>query len=111
MGSLTSKFQSDIAEAKRQMAGPQKKADTESEIEKEADEALKDPESAQKLKQDAEKAGEQFRCRSFRKRATPTMQQTLERMMSLGTMRTRLPSWVAAQQMSKKPSMHKSPRK
>merc|ERR1711939_526743 len=56
MGSLTSKFQSDIAEAKRQMAGPQKKADTESEIEKEADEALKDPERAQKLKQDAEKA-------------------------------------------------------
>jgi len=53
---LTSKFQEDIAEAKRRLAGPQKKVETESEIEKEADKALKDPQNAQKLKEEAEKA-------------------------------------------------------
>jgi len=53
---ITDKFQRDADEAKKIIAGPKKKATTESEIEREADEALKDPSNAKKLKQDAEKA-------------------------------------------------------
>merc|ERR1711988_1249545 len=46
----------DIDQAKKMMAGPKKKAETESEIEKEADSALKDPANAKQLQEEAEKA-------------------------------------------------------
>lgn len=53
---LSQKFQDDIDQAKKMMASPKKKAATESEIEKEADSALKDPANAKQLQEDAEKA-------------------------------------------------------
>jgi len=51
--SLVNKFAADVQEAKARIAGPQKKADKESEIEHQADEALKDPEVAAQLKKNA----------------------------------------------------------
>jgi len=53
---LTSKFEDDVKEAKARLAGPKKQVSSESEIEKEADEALKDPAKAKELKAEAEKA-------------------------------------------------------
>merc|ERR1711968_301650 len=53
---LTAKFQKDIKEAQARLATPKKKVSMESEIEQEADEALKDPTKAKALKAEAEKA-------------------------------------------------------
>merc|ERR1711998_429644 len=53
---LTSKFEEDVKEAKAHLAAPKKQVSTESEIEKEADRALKDPKQAKELKAEAEKA-------------------------------------------------------
>lgn len=53
---LTAKFDMDIKQAKVAMAGPEKKVTTESKIEQEADEALKDPKSADKLRKEAAQA-------------------------------------------------------
>ena len=50
------KFDMDIKQAKVAMAGPEKKVTTESKIEQEADEALKDPKSADKLRKEAAQA-------------------------------------------------------
>lgn len=53
---LTQKFAADVKEAKARLAKPKKTASKESQIEHQADEALKDPQVAAQLKKDAEKA-------------------------------------------------------
>jgi len=53
---LTAKFQKDIKEAQARLATPKKKVSMESEIEQEADKALKDPTKAKALRAEAEKA-------------------------------------------------------
>lgn len=57
---LMQKFAADVKDAKAAIAEPQKKVDTESQIEHQADEALKDPNVAAQLKQDAAKAQVDF---------------------------------------------------
>lgn len=53
---LTAKFQKDVKEAQARSAAPKKKVSMESEIEQEADKALKDPTKAKALRAEAEKA-------------------------------------------------------